>query len=164
MILPRTITKLLCIAATAAILALSTTACDPNRVFDTYTTINANGWNYDNVLAFDVNIADNAVPYNIYINIRHKGTYEYNNLYVILKMKKPDGSIEINKVNLRLADKQGNWLGTGTGSLYDTRILLKNHYTFTQKGKYTFTIEQYMRTNQLKNITDAGIRIEKADK
>ena len=144
------------------LLLLALTACDPNRVFDDNQAINTAGWRYNETLNFAVPITDIAPKYNIYINIRHKGDYEYNNLYLIFRVENPDKTAQTNRLNLHLANKQGKWFGTGLGDMYSTQILLKANQQYTQKGTYTYSLSQYMRINQLKNVVNAGIRIEKA--
>lgn len=135
-------------------------ACDSNRVFDEYQKIPKEGWTYENKLVSEIDIKDTSVAYNLYFNVRNTGNYDKSNLYILLEIQSPDGGKEIKRLNFLLADKTGKWLGSGLGDLYDNQILIAKKIKLNQLGKHLFILEQNMRNNPLKEITDAGIRLE----
>ncbi|HRR63047.1 MAG TPA: hypothetical protein P5071_04320, partial [Paludibacteraceae bacterium] len=55
------------------------TACVHHETFLEYKTLPPQGWNKDSVLTFQVNITDTSSLYNVYINIRNRGEYPYQN-------------------------------------------------------------------------------------
>jgi gliding motility-associated lipoprotein GldH len=53
-------------------------------------------------------------------------------------------------------------LGSGSGNLYSYQIIFKTGQRFPAKGTYHFELEQNMRDNPLHEVSDMGIRVEKA--
>ena len=65
---------------------------------------------------------------------------------------------------LELATNEKGWLATGMDDIYEHRIQLSDagkDFYFRKPGEYTFTVEQIMRQDPLKNVLSAGLRIEK---
>lgn len=73
------------VVAMAALQACS----DPSQVFDNNTEIANHNWSYVNRVKYDVDIADNSIPYNLYFNARVTGNYRYSNLFALVKMTSP---------------------------------------------------------------------------
>lgn len=136
-------------------------SCDRKRVYESYQTLDENGWNKDSVLTFNVALTDTLRNHNLYVNIRNKGTYPYSNLWLFLTIGSPDGKLLTDTVEFSLAEASGRWKGSGIGDLHDNHILYKSSVYFPHKGEYTFQIKQGMRDNILPGIRDVGIRIEK---
>jgi gliding motility-associated lipoprotein GldH len=68
------------------------------------------------------------------------------------------------KYDLMLATNDNGWLASGMDDIYEHRISLtpaNENFYFRKKGDYTFTLEQVMREDPLKNVLNAGLRIEK---
>ena len=139
------------------------TGCtDPNRVIDENTSITNHNWNYGNKVKFDVDIEDPSASYNLYLNVRVTSNYKYSNMFLLVyqsgdTVKKPAAT----RYELKLASPTGEWLGKGSGSMYSYQIPFKTNYSFPVKGKYHFEIEQNMRDNPLRSVSDVGLRIEK---
>jgi gliding motility-associated lipoprotein GldH len=138
-------------------------ACDRSTVFEKNISIPEYRWDMNNVLRFEVEIKDTASAYNIYLNVRNGSNYPYSNLFLFMNTMAPGGMMARDTVELVLADETGKWLGSGIGSLRDSRILFKKNYRFPRAGTYRFSLQQAMRVNPLPEIADAGIRIEFAD-
>lgn len=73
----------------------------------------------------------------------------------------PDGNQTHDTIELILAYPDGRWIGKGTSSMRDNKILLNDNLCFPLKGNYHFEIEQAMREPVLEGITDVGICFEK---
>ncbi|MES2565375.1 MAG: gliding motility lipoprotein GldH [Bacteroidota bacterium] len=138
-------------------------SCNKNVVFSDYTKIPEEGWRMDNKLKFEVDIKDNNVLHNVFLNVRHADFYPYSNLFVFLTTTYPDGKSSIDTLECVFADKKGKWVGDGAGDLWDNKILLKKNLRFPQTGKYTFSFEQGMRSDPLPLILDFGMTIEKSE-
>jgi len=136
-------------------------SCDRKKVFESYKSLDKNGWNKDSVVVFHTAITDTIKNYNLYVNIRNKGTYPYSNLWLFMTIGSPDGIIHTDTVEFSLAEPSGRWKGSGIGGLHDNQILYKNSVYFPRKGKYSFFLKQGMRDNVLQGIRDIGVRIEK---
>ncbi|MBP1637864.1 MAG: gliding motility-associated lipoprotein GldH [Bacteroidetes bacterium] len=139
------------------------TACNQNEVYFSYQTLPHSGWNKDSLLTFDVNIKDNSIPYNMYVNIRHQGSYPYQNLWLFLQNKDTKGVIQKDTIECFLADEFGKWLGSGAGALKEMPILYKQQIHFPDSGTYQLKIGQGMRDSILNGINDIGLRVEKAN-
>ncbi len=139
------------------------TACDNNRIFEENKTIPETGWNSDDIKKFEVDIKDPSTATNFYINVRNADGYPYYNLFLFIKTTFPDGKMSTDTLECVLADEKGKWLGSGIGDIYDNQIPFKRNVRFPVAGKYTFDIQQGMRTEGVPLIMDVGLRIEKAE-
>jgi len=135
---------------------------DPNAVIDQNTAIPNHNWSYVNRVKYDVKIDDISVPYNLYFNLRVSGSYKYSNMFALLIQTSPGKKTHTTRYEFKLANKDGEWLGSGSGNLYSFQLPLRTQYKFPAKGVYHFEIEQNMRDNPLHEVIDAGLRVEKA--
>jgi gliding motility-associated lipoprotein GldH len=149
-----------------AILILScaglSSCLDNVTVTDFNQAISKRTWSYVNKVRVPVTISDKANRYNIYINLRHTGDYKYSNIFLLIHTRGPRGKTVTERKEFTLAYPDGQWLGKGSGNLYSYQLPLKADYSFPDTGKYLFEIEQNMRDNPLREITDVGLRIEKS--
>ncbi len=138
------------------------TACDPSRIFEDNIEIEDMKWDMNSPVSFQVPIADTSARYNVYLNVRNSGHYQFSNIYLFVNTTLPDNSISRDTVEITLADPDGKWRGKGLGDIWDNRFLFKDNLQFPLTGDYRFDIFQAMRVEVLPNIMDIGIRIEKA--
>jgi gliding motility-associated lipoprotein GldH len=136
-------------------------SCNRNKVFEEFITL-PESWNNSNVLHFNVNITDTTAAQNVLISLRYTGKYEFSNLYLFVTAQSPNGNTMRDTVEVVLADAHGKWLGKGAASIFTQYWPYKTNIRFPLPGIYTFTVEQAMWINDLKNINDVGLRIEKA--
>lgn len=137
-------------------------SCDPQRLYDDNKKIPNNQWYYKNLVPFDVQIDDTNQLYNVYINLRVGADYKYNNIFIWLNTTNPERKTDKRRVEIRLADDAGKWLGSGLGDLYDYQFPVLSKVKFPNKGFYRFELEQNMRDDTLNHILSAGIRLEKS--
>ncbi len=135
-------------------------ACNTNRFFRETHRIPDGKWDVGDKVSFRVNIPDTTKRYSFYIDIRNDVNYPFANIYMFLDTHFPDSRIARDTVECQLAGYDGRWLGKGSGSVKYNRFLFQKGVSFKQKGEYTFTFEQAMRTNELKGIRDIGLEIE----
>lgn len=137
-------------------------SCIQKDVYLQYRTLPTNGWNKDSVLTFDIPISDTASLYNVYINIRHRGEYPYQNLWFFLRQSSPvNDSVTKDTIECYLADHRGKWLGSGVGFVYEMPVLYLQKISFPHAGTYRYEIIQGMRDSILSGINDVGIKVEK---
>jgi len=141
--------------------ALLLLCCGGNPVFEEFISL-PETWNSSNVMHFNANITDTATSQNVYISVRNTGKYEYSNLYLFVTAHSPNGNTQRDTVEIVLADQHGKWLGKGAASVFTLYYPYKTNIRFPIRGIYTFDIEQAMWIKNLKNISDIGLRIEKA--
>jgi len=134
---------------------------DPNAMMDKNVEIDNHNWSYVNRAKFDVKIDDVNIPYNLYFNLRVTADYKYSNIFVLMHQTGPDNKPTSTRMEFKLANTDGEWLGTGSGNLYSYQMLFKSTYRFPAKGVYHFEIEQNMRDNPLREVSDVGLRVEK---
>jgi len=138
-------------------------SCDRNRVFEENMEIPKQMWNKNDQVEFLPVINDTLSVQNIYINIRNTGKYAYSNLFLFITTVSPAGKWIKDTLEIQLADSKGKWLGSGIGDIFFSRKLFKSYVRFPMTGVYKFSIQQGMRTDNLKGIRDVGIRIEKVE-
>ena len=141
-------------------------ACDSNKVFEENIALENHIWNLENRVKFQVEIMDTTAEMNLFVNIRHSAHYPFSNLWIFLITANPKGEISADTLECILAAKDGKWLGSGLGDIWDIQIPFKTQ-VFNSPGDYIFEIEQAMRygdqarIEQLPEIMDIGLRIEK---
>jgi gliding motility-associated lipoprotein GldH len=145
-----------------AVLALA--SCNKNTVYDDFKELPAKGWSKDSSAVFTVPVKDINSSYRVLINVRNRGDYKTQNLWLFLSFQRPDKTIKQDTVECYLADNSGKWLGSGFGSLYEMPVLYLKDMKFSQAGNYTFTIKQGMRDSVLVGINDIGLEVQKVQK
>ncbi len=138
------------------------TACSNQPVIDEYDVINNQNWTYSNKIIKSFLINDVSKPYNIYINFRHTADYKYANVWLRLHEIQPDKKKITERKEFQLALADGEWLGKGSGNLYNYQLIYKENYRFPKTGKYSIVIEQNMRDNPLRHISDVGLLVEES--
>lgn len=138
-------------------------SCDPNQVFEENLSLAQNNWHKDSVKIFKVDIKDTINPHNIYVNVRNTSNYSMQNLFLFIQTTSPNGVELKDTFECYLADERGKWTGSGWGDIYDNKFIYKKNIRFPVSGIYTFKYIQAMRTDNLNNISDIGLRIEKVE-
>jgi len=145
----------------AIFVSLTFAACKNNDFFFQYKAVNAKGWNKDSLYTFDIQITDTTSTYNVYVNVRNRGEYPYQNLWLFLDKTSPDKVEMKDSIECYLADQRGKWLGSGIGSVMEMPILYQENVRFNKSGMYRYKIVHGMRDTTLTGINDIGMRIEK---
>lgn len=149
-------------AACMLFIMLLGSCTDPQAVIDNNIALPDHNWSYVNRMRFDCKIDDEAVAYNLYLNLRVTDNYKYSNLFVLIYQSQPGSKAKVTRYELKLAAADGEWYGKGSGNLYSYQVPFKTNYKFPAKGNYHFEIEQNMRDNPLHEVSDVGLRVEKA--
>jgi len=137
-------------------------SCNKNVVYSKYHTFRDNEWHSKEKAIFDVEITDTETLNNINLMVRHADAYPYNNLFLFVTTKYPDGKVLTDTMEIILANQKGEWQGSGAGDIYDFRVPVKKNVRFPLKGKYQFIFEEGMRVDPLPLIMDFGFEIEKS--
>jgi gliding motility-associated lipoprotein GldH len=138
-------------------------SCNKNVVYSEYRTFSDEQWYAKDKAVFDLEITDTQSLNNISLMIRHGDTYSYNNLFLFVTTKYPDGKILTDTMEVVLSNSKGEWLGSGVGDIFDFKVPIKKNVRFPLGGKYQFTFEQAMRVDPLPMILDFGFEIEKSN-
>lgn len=138
--------------------------CTDTAVLDTNTAIANRNWTYSEKIRIPVTISDATRSYNIYMNLRHTADYKYSNIFVLIHQTGPGMKPLTERKEFKLAYPDGEWLGSGSGNFYTYQLLFRENYRFPAKGTYVFVLEQNMRDNPLREISDIGLRVDQAVK
>ena len=143
-------------------------ACDSSRVYEQNIKLSEKGWSLNEMPSFEVELSDTLNIMNVYVNVRHTAHYPFSNLWLFVNTHLPDGTKERDTLECVMASKDGRWLGSGLGDIWDFQAPLET-IRFSQEGTYLFELEQGMRygdqakIDMLPEIMALGIRIEQAN-
>jgi gliding motility-associated lipoprotein GldH len=147
-------------------LLLSLISCDKTQVFDDYKTTNGS-WHKDSIVNFNFDREATKLPYNLFVNIRNNDDYEFNNLFLIVKLEQPGGLTKVDTLEYLMANPEGKLLGNGFSDVKESKLWYKENFVFSKTGNYKVSIEQAVRqtgkvkgVEKLKGVTDIGFRIE----
>jgi gliding motility-associated lipoprotein GldH len=112
---------------------------------------------------FDVEIPDTTNYYTITIMLRTTTDYAYNNLWFFLHSKTPKGQVGKEPIEIKIAHPDGSWIGEKSGTVVETKVQF-THRKFPQAGKYTFTFEQGITEQVIKEVMDISYTVTKDPK
>src|SRR5437868_581839 len=109
-------------------------ACDPGRLYEENRSIDGNAWYYKSVVPFDVQIQDTMKLYNVYTNLRVSSDYKFSNIFMWVHVINPERKEDKRRIEIKLADETGKWLGAGLGDIYDYRFPVLQKVKFPHSG------------------------------
>ena len=145
-----------------AVVLLAFGGCEQGTLVDEFQPVANSSWAYADTKTIEVEVNDTTQYYDIFVNLRHAGDYEWQNLYVRMHILSPQGDSTTEKLSLMLSDGKGKWLGSGLGDMVTLQAPYKQGIQFRQRGTYRFTLEQFMRVNPLHGIHDVGLKVSPA--
>ena len=150
------------------LLSLSGIACTRQISYSSIQPTSGGSWGREEIMEFTVQDPDTVQQQSLYILLRNDNTYPYSNLFLIVEMTYPDGTSQRDTLEYEMADAEGHWLGSGSGSAIENKLGYRKDVVFPAKGVYTFTVSQAMRKNgsvegieSLPGVLDVGLQIEK---
>jgi gliding motility-associated lipoprotein GldH len=142
-------------------MALFAFACQNDTLVDQTVSFSEQGWLQKNKILIDFQVTDTSKSYDVRVALRQSNEYPYYNLYFVPKIINADGFV----IKRAFAEaffydaKTGKPKGSGLGDMYSHQYTLFKGLKFTRPGKYAVSLEQYMRTDTLKDIISAGASI-----
>ncbi len=135
--------------------------CDQSRVYEENYDFAQKTWPVDTVPAFEFEVVAPDKTYNIFWNVRNTIDYPYRNLYLTYYLEDTLGRrIATDLHNMLLFDpKTGEPYGSGLGDIFSHQIMALPDYKFDTAGIYRIRLEQYMRTDTLKEVLSVGVRV-----
>lgn len=118
-------------------------------------------WTYNEPLSFDFRIEDTTAFYDLFLEVQHSPEYPFQNLYVKIITKHPEGEPQEDIVSLELANELGLWEGKCKGERCKVIIPLQTKARFDKVGVYTLQFNQYTRTDSLNGVLKLGLQIQK---
>ena len=139
-------------------------ACGNGNFFEKTIKIPDASWSYDNPLPFEFEVTDTTKAYQILLEVNHAGDFGFQNCYVQITTKFPNGEEKKQPVSLELAAQSGIWSGKCSGNDCSIEIPLQGKAKFKQPGKFSITVEQFMRVNPLVGIKAISLKIKQLEK
>ncbi|MCF8245435.1 MAG: gliding motility lipoprotein GldH [Saprospiraceae bacterium] len=139
-------------------------ACGNGNFFEKTIKITDASWSYENVLPFEFEVTDTTKAYQILLEVNHAGDFGFQNCYVQITTKFPNGEEKKQPVSLELAAQSGIWIGKCSGKDCSIEIPLQGKAKFKVPGKHSITVEQFMRVNPLVGIKAISLKIKQLEK
>lgn len=134
-------------------------ACDKQVVYHTFHTMPIQGWQAKDTLIFSTQLPDSNRLYHIFVEVRNRNNYPYQDLPILLYCNNAANQIiQSDTLELTLASKEGVWLGNGWGGLYQSASSAVTFHS-QQAGELSFKIVHLLRDEYLPGIHDVGIKI-----
>lgn len=127
---------------------------------ETFTIANQQ-WHKDSVAVFEFEIKDTTKLYNLYILLGNTNNYPRSNIWLFVTGSGKAGQSFRDTFEQRIAEPSGKWIGDKHGETWQSKIRYKQMLV-KKPGKYTFSLQQGMRYDQLPGVTEIGFQVEMA--
>lgn len=134
-------------------------ACRPDVIFHSFHSVSPAGWERNDTLRFDVFLPDSAASYSLCVELRHRVSYPYCELPVVLTLTNDSLSTPFqDTVQLAVADDQGRWFGRGWG---DLRTVASSFLSLPAgvKDSCRLTLTNLLPDSILSGVNDIGVKI-----
>jgi len=138
-----------------------TAACDKSVFYSENIHLENDEWKAADTLFYSFNSEDTLTPYDFYFEVRNTTDYDMQNLYLFITAYYPGNTYSRDTAECILAAPDGKWYGKGIGKHKDNRFLFRRGVRFRKPGNYIIAVNQAMRKEDLKGISDIGILIKK---
>ena len=142
---------------------LFATACDKSVFHNESVHLKNDEWKAADTLFYSFDSKDTLAFYNFYVEIRNTTAYDMQNLYLFITAYYPGNTFSRDTAECILAAPDGQWYGKGMGKHKDNRFLFRKGVRFRKPGNYVIAVNQAMRKDNLKGISDVGILIKKQE-
>lgn len=135
-------------------------ACSNKAIYYEYQTVPMDGWGADSILTFTIPVTDTAATYDVLLHVRHTDAYSYQNMWLFVSESPAtmqQAAVQTDTIEFYLADDRGQWLGNGH-STREMPVLYREGVTMTD-SVYTLRIQQGMREEALKGVSDIGVEV-----
>ncbi|TXI85197.1 MAG: hypothetical protein E6Q38_00790 [Crocinitomicaceae bacterium] len=139
------------------------TGCENAPTFEKSYVFDKSEWAQNVKPSFTVDIQDVSKEYNFILTIRTTTEYKFSNLWMYMSTTTPKGDKAREPFELIIANQDGSWAGTKTGTVVETSLQFKRR-KMPEKGKYTFVLEQGITESKIDEILDVTLLVEEAVK
>lgn len=154
--------RILTLLVVACSTVLLLTGCSSDCIFQQTIEVPDAQWTYEDSVHFEFEIPDTTARYNLNLELEHSTDYPYQNLYVKFHTRFPSGKTIEQVVSLELTKKAILWQGQCSGKWCTINIPLQTNAIFTEPGKHSITLEQYMRKSPVEGVRSFSLCIQKA--
>ena len=145
---------------TIGVFVITLYSCSDDSIYKQSFPINEKAWNYHDTLSFNLDIQQNKQAYNLIINLEHKDTYKYKNIFFFVDIIGPTKTYR-DTIECIMANTKGRWLASNNGDKFTHHFMYRHNTVFPEKGHYTIVLEQAMRDTSLQAITAIGLELIK---
>lgn len=143
-------------------LLLLIVGCDENGQGEK-KTFDENGWKLADSLVVSYNVEDTQRPKGLKLGLVLDEKYPYRNIYLRFNVRAPDGKTQTSLSEFVLAEADGVWhVESDWSGRYVFAQYLNPKALLAQKGKYIFSLAQYMRNDSLPGVKEVSFSIEEA--
>ncbi|MGB0777496.1 MAG: gliding motility lipoprotein GldH [Flavobacteriaceae bacterium] len=149
------------------LLAFCLTSCVEAPYWSAQHDFDKEAWMSNENVEFEFPVENADTRYDLLINLRNNNTYPFSNIFLITQMQGPNGIQLVDTLEFEMADKQGNWLGSGITDVKESLLVFKEDFEFDEIGVYDLTIKQAVRrlgevkpVDPLEGVVGIGITIE----
>jgi gliding motility-associated lipoprotein GldH len=131
-------------------------------VFEENRDLTDKTWKAYQEINYEFQISDTTRTYDMLFNIRNTSKYPNYNIYISYVLMDSIGNkLESDLRNMTLFDpKTGFPYGSsGTGDLFEHQFPIITNYAFPYPGRFSFSVEQKMRYENLPEIYSIGLRV-----
>jgi len=154
--------KTLAYLSLALVSLLVLTSCGEQAYYDEAYSFEDNNWSETDTAHFEIDVDDTIHPYNFVLTLRTTTQYQYSNIWVYIISEAPDSTRSKVAQRIPLARPDGSWIGRVSGTIVESKLRFDSK-TFPMKGKYTFDIVNATQQENLEEVLDVSLRVEKAN-
>lgn len=144
------------------VLALGACKSRENKILDEFQEVNADGWGWNDGKSFSFEIEDSNYLYSLECDLRISGGFRYSNIWLLYTLDGPQTATK-NQFQIQLSDNTGKWLGEGKSNLIAFRQVFLADKKL-KKGKYILKLNQNMRDDKLRFVSDIGLKIYRSNR
>lgn len=127
-------------------------SCGKSYIYEQTVEVSDAGWSYQDSLVATFDIADTSRIYDLHLLLEHSNDFPYQNFYVRIVTRFPDGQVLSENLSLELANRVGAWQGDCGSERCEIDIPIQTGAYFSQSGTYQISVAQFSRTNPLSGV------------
>lgn len=104
---------------------------------------------------------DTTTVYQMDVDLVHAESYGFQNLYIQVSTTYPSGKEITSVTSLELINADGSWAGDCSGKSCSITLPLQRRFTFPETGKYTWSVEPFMRMDTVQGINSLRVTCRK---
>ena len=135
-------------------------SCGEEHYYRQSVTFPSNQWALADTVDFAVDITDTTTKYDIMLDVLHASDYAYQNIYMKIFTKFPNGESLEQTLSVDLADSKGQWYGQCSRTSCSVRVVLQEQAIFNQVGGHLFRFIPYMRSDPVSGIQGVSMLLD----
>ncbi len=140
---------------------MSISSCKKDILAHAKWDFHEHGWIKGDNKEMKILASDTTQAYLMDIEIEHKVSYKYQNLYIRILTTFPSGKKISSVTSLELANPDGSWAGKCSTNLCKVTLPLQRGFTFPETGEYQLIIEPFMRMDTIDGLKRMSVTCRK---